>query len=122
MGLSLIGGVFGALEGSRLARTSAINITENGLSHTLERHTINEIAKWNNKSKFYDASEVKGLIRNATEYPSIQQPNGNLARIVNSDKIIGFDKITGQPTSQYTVITNSNGNLVTAFPGKPNGY
>lgn len=122
IGLSLIGGGLGAFESSALARTTAINITENGLSHTIDRHTINEISKWNNKSKFYDSSEVENLITNSVKYTPIQQPNGNLARIVNSNKTIGFDKITGQPTSQYTVITNPKGDLVTAFPGKPNGY
>jgi len=101
---------------------SSINITEDGLSHTLDRHTVNEISRWENKSKFYDTSEISNLISNANYYSPTQQSNGNLARIIEANKIIGFDKLTQKPTSTYTVITNSEGNLITAFPGKPYGY
>lgn len=96
-----------------------INITQKGLAHTLDRHTINQITKWFNKSKFDDASKVQDLILQATQQPMIRQTNGNYARIVDAGKIIGTDRSSGHATSIYTVITNAVGDLVTSFPGKP---
>jgi hypothetical protein len=97
----------------------AINITKKGLAHTLERHTVNDIAKWANKSKFFNASEVENLIQQGTQMPMIRQANGNYFRIVNAGRNIGINRATGNPTSIYTIITNGQGNLITAFPGIP---
>jgi hypothetical protein len=47
------------------------------------------------------------------------QSGGNILRTVNAGRTIGLDAITGKPTSIYSVITNPNGNLITAFPGLP---
>ncbi|WP_413776752.1 RHS repeat domain-containing protein [Haliscomenobacter sp.] len=101
------------------ALNPGINITDTGLSHVLDRHTINNISRWAGKSKFSDASEVPDLIRQATQHLMIRQENGRFARIVNAGRIIGIDRATGRNTSIYTVITKLNGNLVTAFPGRP---
>jgi RHS repeat-associated protein len=84
-----------------------INITQRGL------------AKWLNKSKFSNASEIQDLIIKATQQPMLRQPNGNYARVVDAGKLIGTDRASGQATSIYTVITNAIGDLVTASPGKP---
>lgn len=54
--------------------------------------------------------------------PMVKQANGNFARVVDAGRDIGFDKVTGKSTSVYTVITNSEGKLVTSFPGKPTGW
>jgi len=97
----------------------AIEITESGLKHTLDRHTVNGISKFANKSKFNSADEVLDLLQKATQMPMVKQPNGNFARVVDAGRNIGFDKVTQQQTSIYTVITNAEGKLVTAFPGKP---
>ncbi|MCU7375764.1 hypothetical protein PEC18_34345 [Paucibacter sp. O1-1] len=96
-----------------------INITQRGLAHTLDRHSINQITKWLNKSKFSNASEIQDLIIKATQQPMLRQPNGNYARVVDAGKLIGTDRASGQATSIYTVITNAIGDLVTASPGKP---
>jgi hypothetical protein len=96
-----------------------INMSEKGLAHTLDRHTVNGIAKWANKSKFLNASEVKSLIQQATQMPMIKQAHGNFSRTVNAGINIGIDRATGNPTSIYTVITNRQGSLITAFPGRP---
>ncbi|MBA3285159.1 MAG: RHS repeat-associated core domain-containing protein, partial [Nitrosopumilus sp.] len=97
----------------------AINITRNGLAHTLERHTMNGMSKWANKSKFFNASEVESLIQQGTQMPMIRQANGNFSRIVNAGRNIGIDNATGNPTSIYTIITNGKGELITSFPGIP---
>jgi hypothetical protein len=60
------------------------------------------------------------LVRQAENAVPVIQPNtGNFARIVDAGKVIGIDRATGQSTTVYTVITNSAGKLVTAFPGRP---
>lgn len=85
----------------------------------MDRHTVNNISKFAGKSKFSDPSEVSNLIKQATHHPGIQQRNGNYARIVNAGRNIGIDRVSGKPTSIYTVITRPSGDLVTAFPGRP---
>jgi len=98
-----------------------IKITQKGLLHVLQRHTINAIAKFASKSKFIttDADEVENLIMQATQHPVTQQSGGNLERIVDAGRTVGVDRATGLPTSTYTVITKPSGELVTAFPGRP---
>ena len=123
LGLAIVD-VFTLGKGTQLneslkALNPGINIIEKGLAHTLERHTLNDIAKWATKSKFTSAAEVPNLIREATQKPITQQANGCLARIVDAGRIIGVDRTTGQATSIYTVITKLNGDLITAFPGMP---
>lgn len=100
----------------------AINVIDDGLAHTLERHTANGMKEWAKKSKFNSADEIPDLIQQATPMPIVKQANGNFARVVDAGWDIGFDKISGKSTSVYTVITNSEGKLVTAFPGKPTGW
>ena len=97
----------------------AINITEKGLAHTLDRHTVNGITKWAKKSKFFNASEIESLIQQGTQMPMTRQANGNFSRVVDAGRNIGIDRATGNPTSIYTIITNGQGNLITAFPGIP---
>jgi hypothetical protein len=104
-----------------LLLAQAINVTNKGLLHTLERHTINGVKKWMGKSKFLVSSEdaVRELIQRATQIPGVKQANGNIQRIVNAGKDIGIDMATKSKTSIYTVITDASNNLVTAFPGVP---
>ena len=99
----------------------SISIAEKGLLHTLERHTINGLAKWARKSKFLVSSEdaIKDLVQKAAQLPGIRQANGNFQRIVDAGKDIGIDMATKKSTSIYTVITDASNNLITAFPGVP---
>ncbi|MBK7986250.1 MAG: hypothetical protein IPK11_04885 [Ignavibacteria bacterium] len=48
-----------------------------------------------------------------------RQINGNFSRVVNAGRNIGIDRATGNLTSIYTIITNGQGNLITALPGIP---
>jgi hypothetical protein len=93
-----------------------IEITDEGLDHVLERHT-GDVA---GKSTFSDENEVASLIRQAESVPPVPQAFGsNFQRVVDAGKIIGVDRLTGLPTSIYTVITAAAGKLITAFPGLP---
>ncbi len=121
-GLGLKGlamGLRGAAKTSTKLLGQPINQTAKGLAHVLDRHTINGIAKYAGKSKFANPAEVSKLIQQATHHPMTLQANGNYARIINVGRNIGTNMVTGKPTSIYTVITRPNGNLVTAFPGRP---
>jgi RHS repeat-associated protein len=89
-----------------------------GLAHVLDRHAVGG-AKTAGKSVFNAGEDIVGLIRQAETVSPVQQVGGNFQRVVNAGRIIGVDRVTGQPTSTYTVITNAVGDLVTAFPGKP---
>jgi hypothetical protein len=91
------------------------------LEWIMAKHGPNQLPKYAGKSQFYISSqaELQTLIQNATRMPMTVQPEGNILRTVNAGRIIGFDAITGKFTSIYSVITNPNGNLITAFPGLP---
>jgi RHS repeat-associated protein len=97
----------------------AINITDKGLAHVLERHTFNEIAKFAGKSKFNEGENLTSLINQGSQHQATLQANGNFVRTFDVGRNIGIDRSVGQQTSIMTVVTRSNGDLVTAFPGYP---
>lgn len=96
-----------------------INLTEKGMAHTIQRHAAGGPAKFAGKSKFNAGENIEELIRSGTQQPMVRQPNGNFARTFDVGREIGFDRNAGGPTSVMTIITRPNGNLVTAFPGRP---
>jgi RHS repeat-associated protein len=96
-----------------------IKITSKGLTHVIERHTINAISKFAKKSKFFKNVNIPGLVQKANQVDPIPQANGRLAWIVDAGTNIGIDRTTGQATRIYTVITEGTGELVTAYPGLP---
>jgi RHS repeat-associated protein len=95
-----------------------INVTEKGMQHVLERHTVNGIAEFAGKSKFATGINFQKLIQQGTQMPMVRQPNGNFARTFDSGVAIGIDR-TGQASSTVTIVTRPNGDLVTMFPGDP---
>ncbi|MDZ4279752.1 MAG: hypothetical protein U1C04_03145 [Hydrogenophaga sp.] len=116
---------FAAEEGLKMAAGGAlgkvlsrISITERGLTHVKDRHTIGG-TRTIGKSVFSEGEDIAGLVRAAEKVQAAPQAGGNLQRVVDAGRIIGTDRATGQPTTLYTVITDSSGDLVTAFPGVP---
>ena len=97
---------------------SKINITEDGLTHVFDRH-IADGSLSAGKSLFSDNVTITRLIADADAVVPGVQGNGNLAYVVDAGRVIGVDRVTGQATSIYTVITKPGGDLVTAFPGSP---
>lgn len=104
-------------EGTKLL-TPAINITEQGMAHVIDRH-VADVAKFADRSKFDVAVDLVRLIREGTQMPMLRQANGNFARIFKAGKVIGIDRATGEATSTLTIITGPTGNLITMFPGRP---
>jgi hypothetical protein len=82
-----------------------IKITVKGLSHVLERHTING-AKSLGRSVFSEGKNIEELIKASEKVQPIQQGSGNLERVVDAGRTVGIDRNTGAPTSIYTVITD----------------
>jgi RHS repeat-associated protein len=97
----------------------AINVTEKGLAHVLERHVAGGALATGNKSIFAAGENLPALIRGAGSVAPTVQSTGRLAYTVDAGRIIGIDRATGAGTSVYTVITEATGELVTAFPGIP---
>ena len=68
------------------------------------------------RSQFFDQETVDGLVEQARGV----QPRlvgKNYVREVNAGRPVGVERSTGLPTDFYTVVTNSNGHLITAYPG-----
>ncbi|GAA4349200.1 hypothetical protein GCM10023165_35770 [Variovorax defluvii] len=112
-------GIADAAKETTLLLNGPIRMTEKGMAHVVERHTVNDIAKFADKSKFNEAENLSTLISSGTHQQMVQQANGNFARTWDAGRSIGIDRVTGQQTSVMTVITRPNGELVTAFPGRP---
>jgi RHS repeat-associated protein len=94
-----------------------VNITAKGLEHATARHSWSS-PEWG--SKFYDGIDIQGLIeqgRNLMPVGTVGN-GGLLVRVVAFDDYIGID-LAGQPTGVLSIITDLDGNLITAYPGYP---
>ncbi len=104
---------------SGAAFASPIIITSKGRQHVIDRHTIYGSTKFLKKSKFGVGEDLEYLINRGNGVAPTRQPNGRDQRILDAGRIIGFERNTGKNTTVYTVITEPDGTLVTAFPGTP---
>ncbi|UPK72861.1 hypothetical protein [Chitinophaga filiformis] len=92
-------------------------ITVGALTHIMERHYF-KIPRHPNVSKFtIPVVEILALLRDANIEP-VEQVTGTiyLKRVIDTGKIIGHD-FNQLPTSLLTVLTDSGGRILTAFPG-----
>lgn len=87
------------------------------LVHILERH-YHKIQRHPGAGKFcIPMADILGYIRQAKDCEQYKMPNhAGSYRILLCDTIIGFSQ-DGCSTSYLTVITDSKGNILTAFPG-----
>jgi hypothetical protein len=63
--------------------------------------------------------DIEKLIIDSSSIPKTIQSGGNYERIVTHSDVVGIDRTKNASTNVYTVITDAQDNLVTAFPGKP---
>jgi hypothetical protein len=92
-------------------------ITINALAHIMERHHY-KILRYPNVSKFtIPVIDILSLLREANTAPAAPVP-GSLyfKRLIDTGYIIGHD-YNQLPTSLLTVLTDSGGRIITAFPG-----
>lgn len=98
-----------------------IEITEDALEHIEDRHTAAG-SNTDDASVFLPDADIPELIREAESAPAEEQENGRFSRVVQGTDTVGYDASTGELTDVYTVITDKNGELITAFPGTSTGY
>ncbi|MEM7414549.1 MAG: RHS repeat-associated core domain-containing protein [Gemmatimonadota bacterium] len=97
-----------------------ISLTADGVFHVARRHMPGGSEVTPAKSVFNAGEDVLGLILDAAGTPrSAQAVGNNYVRTIDAGRAIGTDAATGNPTSIYSVITDADDNLVTAFPGVP---
>jgi hypothetical protein len=87
------------------------------LAHILERHHY-KIPRHPGTSKFTIAvPEILSYLRDISEEPGTPVAGSlDFKRTVNVGKIVGFDR-DQLPTTYITVLTDSGGRILTAFPG-----
>jgi hypothetical protein len=97
-----------------------IRTNPEGIEHTMQRHFSTGEASAG-KSLFYDSEMPHQLTAQAEGTPfAFRQSSGRVQHVVpDAGRAVGVDRTTGQPTRTFTVVTESNGDLVTMFPGLP---
>ena len=112
--------VFRATDDAKRGDCPAVKDPDNNFEqHVLPEHLDQGRGNPRNKSLFNSDQDIWQLIQNAGDGRSRVQRNGNIQYVVNAGQDIGVDRATGGQTQVYTVITDGNGNLITAYPGKP---
>jgi len=94
-----------------------ITISEKAFAHVLERHGAQSVVR--NASKFAAGEDIMALIKAAEGVGASPAKRGAFQRVVDAGREIGVDRSTGKGTSIYTVIHDTDGNLITAHPGQP---
>ncbi len=95
-----------------------------GLDHVYIHHTQTAPnSSWAQGISFFPNNttepQLGTIVQQAVGIRPTQQGTADrFQRINDTGSTVGYDR-TAQPTTVYTVITNSNGQLVTAYPGLP---
>jgi hypothetical protein len=92
-------------------------LTAPALAHILERHYF-KIPRYPNAGKFtIPVTGIVSYIRDVVSQAASPIVNScNMQRVLDTKQIIGFDKY-GKPVSTITVVCDTGGKIVTAFPG-----
>ncbi|MCC7356744.1 MAG: VCBS repeat-containing protein [Candidatus Doudnabacteria bacterium] len=121
--LGPIGGTdryFGFGVGSINSVGSGVNLTSRGALHIQKGHTLSGQAPGNNKSYFFNDVDYKGIItKYGNQAKGAIQGNGNVQRILDMGRPVGWDATTGGATSFMTIITDKAGTVITSHPGLP---
>jgi RHS repeat-associated protein len=106
-----------------------IVVTDKGRQHVHDNHMpdgtdapIPDQSDVRQKGIFIDGVSVDGLASDAEETAPEPQRGGRAYRVVHASATVGYDFTTGEYTSTYTVVTNSDGTVRTIFPGLPSNY
>jgi len=92
-------------------------LTVTALAHIMERHHY-KILRHPHVSKFtIPVIDILSLLRDANSGSALPVAGTlYLSRLIDTGSIIGHDA-NGLPTSLLTVLTDSGGRIITAFPG-----
>ncbi len=92
-------------------------LTVTRIAHIMERH-YNKINRYPNAGKFnIPVTDILDYIREAHAVPPIAVNENIRQRVVEAPAPIGHDK-NGQETNVITILTDTGGRIVTAFPGR----
>ena len=100
-------------------------LTQEAMEHILLRHYVNgaQFGSNSDDSYFFSSVDPVQLARGAAEVGPLQQPGSSrLAYIAASPEDVGITGAQGDVTNVYTIITESDGTVVTAFPRVPRWY
>lgn len=109
------------IEGKKKLHRKTFYLTASSLAHILERHYF-KIQRHPNTGKFtIPVTDILSHIRDAFSQPTIPVSGSlNVQRVMDTHTTIGFDQ-SGQYTSVLTVISDTRGHIITAFPGALKG-
>ena len=79
--------------------------------------TLEATAVLGGRSQFFDRVKTDDLISRASSSTPAQNAKGDWVYQVNYGSPVGVDRSTGLPTDFFTLVTNRNGHLVSAYPG-----
>lgn len=98
-----------------LRKTYYLNVS--ALAHILQRHYF-KIPRHPDTSKFtIPVPEILSYLRDISTEPGVPVAGSlNFRRTVDVHKTVGFDR-DQLPTTHITVLTDSGGRIITAFPG-----
>lgn len=104
--------------GKKQLQRQGYYLTITALAHIAEKH-YHAVARHPHASKFHiPITEIVQYIKEAGNLePQPISGQNNYYRTLQADKIIG-QNTDGIPTNTITIITNSSGNIITAFPGQ----
>lgn len=90
-------------------------------AHIMERHYY-KLIRHPGAGKFtIPVAEILHWLREGGSLPAVPLSGSlNYIRVVETPEPVGTD-INGLPTRQITILTDSGGNIVTAFPGRQEG-
>lgn len=105
------------IQGRKKLLKKTFYLSISALAHIIERHYY-KINRFPASGKFtIPITDILSYIRDSYDAPATKI-NGslNFQRVITTDRIIGFDK-NGIHINFMTIVTDSGGNIITAFPG-----
>jgi hypothetical protein len=99
---------------------NCLNASARALQHIQDTH-FEDGPDFNpaTKGMFTSDEDPAQLIADAADTEPTTLSSGAQARTVWAGRLVGYEQGTGQGTSLYTVISNSAGKVMTAYPGVP---
>lgn len=70
------------------------------------------------KSLFAADADLAELLKLAAKSKPRRERNGRLKRVTDAGRVIGTDGRTGKPEKTFVVISESDGAVVTMYPGR----
>jgi hypothetical protein len=94
-----------------------LHISSRARRHIAEEHFPGG-RRTSGKSIFNAGEDLDALVALAVGVPAKREQNGRDKRVVHLKRPIGLDGRTGRPVSSVVVISEPDGEVVTAYPGR----